>query len=88
MYWVVYTFTKQNLLNFDNHIGNKGDLHLIAYKDIETTAPAKNFLIPEQNEKFIFSYTLIFAFNPKLNINCVIVQKSFGHFLLKLATVD
>ena len=74
MYWVVYTFTKQNLLNFDNHIGNKGDLHLIAYKDIETTAPAKNFIIPEQNEKFIVSYTLIFAFNPKLNINCIIVH--------------
>ena len=88
MYWVVYTFTKQNLLNFDNHIGNKGDLQLIAYKDIETTAPAKNFLIPEQNEKFIVSNTLIFAFSPKLNINCIIVQKSFGHFLLKLATVD
>ena len=88
MYWVVYNFTNQNILSFDNNIGNKGDLPLIAYKEIEITAPAKNFLIPEQNKRFIVSYTLIFAFNPKLNINCVIVQKSFGHFLLKLATVD
>ena len=76
MYWVVYTFTNQYLLSFDNNIVNKGDLLLIAYKEIETTAPAKNFLIPEQNKRFIVSYTLIFAFNPKLNINCVIVQKS------------
>ena len=56
--------------------------------DFETTAPAENFLTPEQNKMFVVSYTLIFAFHPKLNLNRVIVQRSFGHSLLKLATVD
>ena len=56
--------------------------------DFEIAASAKNFLTPEQNKMFVFSYTLIFAFHPKLNLNRVIVQRSFGHSLLKLATVD
>ena len=56
--------------------------------DFEIAASAKNFLTPEQNKMFVISYTLIFAFHPKLNLNRVIVQRSFGHSLLKLATVD
>ena len=37
---------------------------------------------------FVVSYTLIFAFHPTLNLNRVIVQRSFGHSLLKLRMVD
>ena len=37
---------------------------------------------------FVVSYTLIFAFYPKLNLNRVVVQRRFGHPLLKLATID
>ena len=70
------------------NIGNKGDLPLVAYMDFETNAPAENFLRPEQNTKFVVSYTLIFAFHPKLDLNRILVQISFGYPLLKLATVD
>ena len=37
---------------------------------------------------FVISYTLIFAFHPKLSLNRVVVQRSFGHPLLKLATIE
>ena len=83
---VVYNFTKQNLVNFEDNIGNKGDLPQ-AYMNFETAVPAENFLTPEQNKMFV-SYTLIFAFHPKLYLNRIIVEKSFGHSLLKLAMVD
>ena len=84
----MHNFTNQNLVSFEGNIGNKGDLPLIAYMDFERTTPAGNFLNPEQNQMFVLSYTLIFAFHPKLNLNHVIVQRIFGHSLLKLATVD
>ena len=84
----MYNFTNQNLVSFEGNIGNKGNLALVASMDFETTAPAENFLTPEQNKMFVVSYTLIFAFHPKLNLNRVIVQRRFGHSLLKVATVD
>ena len=85
---IVYNFTNQNLVSFEVNIGNKGDLPLVAYMDFETTPSVKHFLTPQQNKMFVVSYTFIFAFHPKLNLNRVIVQRSFGHSLLKLATVD
>ena len=84
---VVYNFTNQNLVNFEDNIGNKGDLPQV-YMKFETAVPAENFLTPEQNKTFVVSHTLIFAFHLKLYLNRIIVEKSFGHSLLKLATVD
>ena len=48
----------------------------------------ENFLNPEQNKMFGVSYTLIFAFYLKLDLNRVSVQRSFRHSLLELAMVD
>ena len=75
-------------MSFEGNIGNKIDLPLVAYVDFGTTASAENFLNPEQNKMFVVSYTLIFAFHPKLNLNRVIVQRCFDHSLLKLTMVD
>ena len=85
---VLYNFNNQNLVNFEGNIGNKGDLPLVAYMDFETTAPVENFLTPEQNKMFVVSYELIFTFHSKLKLSRVFVQRSFGHSLLKLATID
>ena len=57
---VVYNFTNQNLVTFEDKIGSKGDLPLVVYMDFEATAPADNFLTLEQNTMFVVSYTLIF----------------------------
>ena len=37
---------------------------------------------------FVVSYVIVFAFYPKLNLDCVIFQRSFGHSLKKLTTID
>ena len=57
---VVYNSTNQNLVTFEDKIGNKGDLPLVVYMDFEATALAENFLTLEQNTMFVVSYTLIF----------------------------
>ena len=79
----MYNFTNQNLVNFEDNIGDLPQ----AYMNFETAVPAENFLTPEQNKMFV-SYTLIFAFHLKLYLNRIIVEKGFGHSFLKLATVD
>ena len=66
-------------MSFEDNTGNKGDLPLVAYIDFETTA--ENFLTPEQNKMSVVSYTLIFAFHPKPNLN--VELKFASNFLLK-----
>ena len=42
-----------------------------------------------QNKKmFVMSFVLIIAFNPHLNLRKIIVQRSYGHSLEKLTTID
>ena len=74
-------------MSFEDNIGNKGNLPLIAYIDFETNAPADNCFNPEQKSMFVVLYTLMFVFHPKLNLKRVAVQRGFGHLLSKLATV-
>ena len=57
---VVYNSTNQNLVTFEDKIGNKGDLPLGVCMDFKATALAENFLTPQQNTMFVVSYTLIF----------------------------
>ena len=37
---------------------------------------------------FVVSYVIIVAFHPKLKMDRVIIQRSFGHSLEKLTTID
>ena len=85
---IVYNSTNETFVSFQDNIDNKGDLPLAAFMDFETTAPAEHFLTPKQNEMLVVSFILIFAFHLKLNLNRVVVQRSFGYSLLKLAMVD
>ena len=56
--------------------------------DFETTAPTNNCLNPEQKKMFLVSYTIVFEFHPKSNLNRVVVQASFGHSYKKLTIVN
>ena len=56
--------------------------------DFETTAPTDNCFNPEQKNMFLVSYVIVFTFLPKLNLHCRTVQRSFGHSLKKLTTID
>ena len=74
-------------MSFEDSIRYKGDLPLVANMDFETTAPTENCLNPEQ-KMFIVSYVVIFAFHPKLNLEHVVVQRSFGRTYKKLTIID
>ena len=75
-------------MTFEDNLGYKGDLPVVAYIDFETTAPTGSCFDPEQKKMLVVSYVIIFAFHPKLKIGRIIIQRSFGHSLEQLTTID
>ena len=53
-----------------------------------TTAPTDHCFNPAEKNVFVVSYVIVFAFNPKLNLDRVIIQRSFGHSLKTSKTID
>ena len=84
----VYNFDTQNILTFEENLKLKHDIPLTAYIDFETTAPTDKMLDPESCKMRAVSYAIIFAFHPHLKLNRIIIERSFGHSLLKLTTID
>ena len=75
-------------MTFEENLKLKHDIPLTAYIDFETTAPTDNMLDPESCKMNAVSYAIIFAFHPKLQMKRVIIERSFGHSLEKLTTID
>ena len=84
----IYNFDTQNLLTFEENLKLKHDIPLTAYIDFETTAPTDDMLDPESNKKNVVSYAIIFAFHPKLKMKSIIIERSFGHSIQKLTTIE
>ena len=84
----IYNFDTQNLLTFEQNLKLKHDIPLTAYIDFETTAPTDDMLDPESNKMNAVSYAIIFAFHPKLKMKRIIIERSFGHSIQKLTTID
>ena len=74
---IVYNFTTQNLITFEDNLKNKGDLPMIFYFDLETTAPTDSCYDPEQKEMFVVSYVIIAVFHPDLKIKKIICERSY-----------
>ena len=85
---IVYNFNNQNLVTFEDNLGYKGDLPVVAYIDFETTAPTNSCFDPKQKKMFVVLYVIIFSFHPKLKMNRIIIQRSFGHSLEQLTTIN
>ena len=85
---VVYDFHTQKLITFEDNLKNKGNLLMTFYFDLETTAPTDNYYDPEQKEMFVVSYVIIVAFHPDLKMKKIICERSYGHSLKKLNTID
>ena len=64
----------------------KGDIPLVAYINFETTVPTNECLDPENRKTFAVLYVIISAFHPKLDIDRVIIERSFGHSRKKLTS--
>ena len=84
----VYNFDTQNVLTFEDNLKLKHDIPITAYIDFETTAPTDKMLDPESCKMNAVSYVIIFAFHPKLELKRIIIERSFGHSIGKLTTID
>ena len=84
----VYNFDTQNILTFEENLKHKMDIPLTAYIDFETTAPTDKMFDPESCKMKSVSYAIIFAFHPIFDFKRVIIERSFGHSLKRLATID
>ena len=58
------------------------------YFDFGTTAPTFNFADPEQKKMFVVSYVMIVAFHPKLDLDRIIIQRSFAHSIEQFTALD
>ena len=84
----IYNFNIQNILTFEENLEFKRDIPLAAYIDFEMTAPTDDCLDPETKKMNAVSYVIIFAFHLELDLKRVIIERSFGHPLEKLTTID
>ena len=85
---IVYNFNKQNLISYQDHFNAKGGAPFVIYFDFKTTDSIFNFADPEQKKMFIVSYVMIAAFHPKLNLDHIIIQRSYAHSLEQLTTLN
>ena len=84
----MYNFNIQNLVSFEDNFGYKGDLPIAVHIDFETIGPTGDCFNLELKRMFVVPYVIVFAFHPKLNLDCVILQRSFGHSYKKLTTIN
>ena len=84
----VYNFNTQSLVTFEENLKFKRDIPFTAYIDFETTVPTDDCLDPEKNKMIAVSYVIIFAFQPDLNLNRIIIERSFGHSQARLLSLN
>ena len=75
-------------MTFEENLKYKGDVPLVAYIDFETTVPTDECLDLENRQMFVVSYVIIFAFHPELDIDRVIIDRSFGHSRERLTSLN
>ena len=85
---VIYNFTNQSSVSYKDNFKTKGDLPFCVYFDFETTAPTDTCLDPEQKKMSVVSHVMIVAFHPALNLERVIIYRSFAHMLDQLSNID
>ena len=85
---VLYNFSNQCLISYQDNCHTKGDVPFVVYFDFETTAPTDNCLDPEQKKMFVVSFVMIVAFHPALKLDRVIIYRSFEHSIEQLTTLD
>ena len=82
---VVYNFDLKNIVTFEENLKYKGDVPFSVYADFETSAPTGDYLSPENKQMFAVSYSLIFAWHPKLSLPRQIVVRGYNHSLDELS---
>lgn len=73
---------------FKGNLKYKGDIQLVAYIDFQTTWPTDECLDLENRKMFVVLQVILYAFHPDLDIDCVIIEHSFGHSPKKLTSFN
>ena len=76
------------MISYQDNFHVKGNVQFVNYFDFETTAPTDNCLDPEQKNMFVVEHVIIVAFNPELNLDRIIIQRSFAYSIEQLTTLD
>ena len=84
---VLYDFNLKNIVTFEDNIKHKGDVPFCVYADFETTAPTDDYLNPENKPMTAVSYSLIFAWHPKLSLARQMVVRGYNHSLDELSDI-
>ena len=82
---VVYDFNLKNIVTFEDNFKYRGNVPFSVYADFETTAPTDDYLNPENKAMFAVSYSLIFAWHPKLSLPTQMVVRGYNHSLDELS---
>ena len=82
---VVYDFDLKNIVTFEDNLKYRGVVPFSVYADFETTAPTDDYLNPENKQMFAVSYSLIFAWHPKLSLPRQTVVRGYNHSLDELS---
>ena len=61
-----------------------GDLPFVAYFDFEITTGRGSKNSSDDEEIYSILYCFIFAFHPTLDIDCIVIARSFQHTLDQL----
>ena len=85
---VVYDFDLKNIVTFEENFKYRGDVPFSVYADFETTAPTDDYLNPENKAMFAVSYSLIFAWHPKLSLPRQTVVRGYNHSLDELSDMS
>ena len=85
---VVYDFNLKNVVTFEDNLKYRGDIPFCVYADFETTAPTDDYLNPENKAMNAVSYSLIFAWHPKLSLPRQMVVRGYNHSLDELSNMS
>ena len=83
-----YDFNLKNVVTFEDNLKYRGDIPFCVYADFETTAPTDDYLNPENKAMNAVSYSLIFAWHPKLSLPRQMVVRGYNHSLDLLSSMN
>ena len=75
-------------MTFEGNLKYRGDVPVCVYADFETTAPTDDYLNPENKAMKAVSYSLIFAWHPKLSLPRQMVARGYNHSLDELSNMS
>ena len=76
------------MTSFEDILHAKGDLPFVLYFDFEATTPTDNCFDPEQRKMFVVSYIIIVTFHPALNLDRIMIQRSYAHSIDQLTSLN